>query len=282
MSRAFFTVDVEDWFQVENLKGAIERKNWAYYELRVVNNTRKLLKLLRKYNIKATFFVLGWVAERVPQLILEIYQEAHEIASHGYSHISLYEMTADRFRDDIAKSKKILEAIIDAPIYGYRASNFSITDWAIEILREEGFRYDSSFYPTSVKYRRYGFLNLEDFENIDKYGVYVNSKGFYEFPVSSLNILNLAIPWGGGAYFRILPLSIFKIGVKRIITQKNYYNFYIHPWEFDPKQPRVNGLPAIAKFKHYYGLSKTEDKLKQFLNWFKFMRIIDFISKIEG
>ena len=281
MRRAFLTVDVEDWFQVENLKGAINREDWSRYDLRVVNNTQKLLKLLRKYNIKVTFFVLGWVAERVPELILEIHQEAHEIASHGYSHLSLCKMTPHQFRNDIVKSKKILEMIINVPIYGYRAPNFSIKDWAIEILREEGFRYDSSFYPTSLKYR-YGFLNLKDFKNVNKYGIYVSSKGFYEFPVSSLNILNFALPWGGGAYFRILPPSIFRMGVKRIVAQGNYYNFYIHPWEFDSKQPRVHGTSVIAKFKTYYGLSKTEEKFKQFLGQLRFMRIIDFICEVES
>ena len=192
--------DIEDWFQVENLKTAISRDQWDEIELRVEGNTRKILALLREANARATFFILGWVAERCPELVRDIDRDGHEVASHGYGHGLVYEMTPDMFREDLLRSKNILEGIVNKPVTGYRAPSFSITPqnlWALDILKEMGFEFDSSVFPVSL-HDRYGFSGCST-------RPFVWPNGLVEIPLSVYRVGRLSLPAAGGGYFRLFP-----------------------------------------------------------------------------
>jgi len=263
--------DIEDWFQVENLKGAIDKKDWKEKELRVEKNTQRLLQILDEHNTKATFFVLGWIAERVPELIFDIAGKGHEIASHGCEHELLYNIGEKKFREDIQKSKEILKNITGKNPIGYRAPSFSITDWAIKILKEEGFIYDSSLFPADF-HDRYG--KIEGLEVNPNKAVFKISENFYEITIPVLKLMNKKIPWGGGGYFRVLPYPIYKKGIKKILNDYSSFLFYLHPWELDPTQPRVKEIKLSYKFRHYTGLKSTENKLRKLLTDFSFQPII--------
>lgn len=259
--------DIEDWFQVENLKGGVKKAEWDNKELRIVENTFKLLSILDKHNTKATFFTLAWVAERVPELILEIYKQRHEIASHGYGHELIYDLTEEEVRKDIKKSKKILESIIDDEVIGYRAPNFSITERAIDILREEGFKYDSSVFPT-IAHDRYGRINYTNL-NTNRM-VWKLPSAFYEVSISTLDVWKVKIPWAGGGYFRSIPYSIYKVGINRIINKYGSFLFYFHPWEIDHLQPRIKNIKLNYRIRHYIGLKRAEAKLNRLVKDFPF------------
>ncbi|MCT4593974.1 MAG: DUF3473 domain-containing protein [Anaeromicrobium sp.] len=269
----FFTVDVEDWFQVENLKEVILVDDWEKNKLRVKNSTNRILKLLDKTNTKATFFILGWIAERVPDLVLEIYKRGHEVASHGYGHQLVYNLSKQEFTNDLKKSKDILENIINDRIYGYRAPSFSITEWSLDVLKEEGFLYDSSMFLVSG-HDRYSKLNI----NLNGGGAIKElDNGIKEICISTNSVLGKKLPWGGGGYFRLIPYGIFKRGFKRSIRQNDGGVFYCHPWEIDADQPTVDNIRPSYRFRHYYGLEQTEKKLEGLLTDFKFGRIKDHI-----
>ena len=270
-----FTVDLEDWFQVENLKEVIKSDTWDSYELRVINNTKVLLDLFDEYAIKCTFFVLGWIAEKVPSLIKEIHEKKHEIASHGYAHKLIPMQTPKEFEEDIIKSKKILEDIIGERVIGYRAPSFSIADWAIDILKENGFIYDSSYYPFNL-HNRYGGFEKIYVMNENKMFKFPN--GLIEVPISTLKFMNIHIPWGGGAYFRILPYFIFRLGMRSIFGRNNYYLFYFHPWEIDYWQPKIKNIKLNYRIRHYTGLKKSCNKLKKLFKEFQFTSIADFLN----
>ncbi len=268
--------DIEDWFQVENLRSAIPRGDWDKYELRVEKNTLKILRILRKYNAKATFFVLGWIAERCPDLVKRISQEGNEIASHGYSHELVYNQTQTQFEEDLLRSKQVLEGITGKEVLGYRASNFSITQesiWAIDILKKCGFKYDSSIFPVSF-HDRYGFKGVGS-------RPFAFDNGLIEVPLSTVKVFNVRLPLGGGGYFRLLPYSYFRYFFKKLNKNGEAVVFYLHPWEFDFKQPRVD-IPYKYKIRHYINLSKTEIKLRQLLSDSDFETIEDFLIKFIG
>jgi polysaccharide deacetylase family protein (PEP-CTERM system associated) len=267
--------DVEDWFQVENLKGTIDKKDWEEKELRVEKNTQKLLQILDKSNTKATFFVLGWIAERIPELIKDIGRKGHEIASHGYEHELLYEIEEKQFREDIRKSKEILKDITGKNPIGYRAPNFSITDWAIKILKEEGFVYDSSLFPSDF-HDRYG--KIEGLKVNPNKRIFEIYKNFYEITIPVLKLMNRKVPWGGGGYFRILPYSIYKKGIKKILNDSSNFLFYLHPWELDPEQPKVRRIKWHYKLRHYTGLKSTENRLRKLLSDFDFVPLREIIE----
>jgi polysaccharide deacetylase family protein (PEP-CTERM system associated) len=259
--------DIEDWFQVENLKSAISFEDWEHCELRVANNTAKVLNLLDDAGTKATFFILGWIAEKCPSLVREIHARGHEVASHGYSHRLVYEMTREEFREDIIRSKSVLEETIGERILGYRAPCFSITKdslWALDILKKEGFAYDSSIYPVQF-HDRYGLAGCDGepfrWEN-----------GLFEVPLAVYKIGSYMLPLGGGGYFRLFPYFYFKYFLKKINLRKKIFTFYLHPWEFDPGQPRVR-VPLGYRFRHYVNLDKTESQLRKLLGEFAFERI---------
>jgi polysaccharide deacetylase family protein (PEP-CTERM system associated) len=266
--RAAMSVDVEDWFQVENLKPVIPRATWDIRERRVERNTTRILELLDQHRARATFFILGWIAERHPGLIRRIAEAGHEIASHGYGHDLLYTLTEAEFRSDVGRCKKILEDITGQPIVGYRAPSFSITDWAVSILQELGFEYDSSAFPT-VAHDRYGRLSGVDAAR----PILELRPGFFEVCISCLRLGNRGLPWGGGGYFRMIPYLPWRAGVRSILGSGAPYVFYIHPWEIDPGQPRVDGLGRVSRFRHYLNLNRSEDRLRALVSDFQWTTV---------
>lgn len=257
------SIDVEDWFQVENLKGVIARDTWDEQELRVERNTDRMLELMDTHGVKCTCFILGWVAEKCPALIKRISDAGHEIASHGYGHDLIYNLSHDEFRQDMTRGIGIVEDLTGAKIRGYRAPSFSITDWAIDILQDLGLSYDSSAFLT-VAHDRYGKLTGMDSGR----PITEIRPGFHEVCVSVLKVGKKGIPWAGGGYFRLFPYPIFKRGVSRILTSGNPYVFYIHPWEVDPGQPRVDGLKRSHRFRHYNNLDKCDARFDDLLKSF--------------
>jgi polysaccharide deacetylase family protein (PEP-CTERM system associated) len=272
---AVLSVDVEDWFHVENLRAAVARETWESRRLRVERNVDRMLELMGNgTGARATFFVLGWVAERCPALVRRIAAAGHEVASHGYGHELLTSLSPVAFREDVRRSKTLLEDLSSTPVLGYRAPSFSITEWAIPVLQEEGFRYDSSVFAT-VAHDRYGGLAAVRAGD----GVVELTNGFHEIPVSCLTIGSLGLPWGGGGYFRLLPYPLFRQGIDRIRRSRRPYVFYIHPWEIDPGQPRVAGLPLASRFRHYVGLGRCERRfgaLLRELRWSTASELLDW------
>jgi polysaccharide deacetylase family protein (PEP-CTERM system associated) len=267
--------DVEDWFQVENLKEVVSRAEWESCELRVVHNTGKILALLDRYRTQATFFVLGWVAERYPTLVKEIAGRGHEIASHGYGHELIYQLTPEAFYADTRYSKEILESIIGKPIYGYRAPSFSITPqsaWAVDILKGLGFSYDSSIFPTSF-HNRYGFNGTSPLP-------FKFRNGLVELPLSTQKFLGFRFPLAGGGYFRLFPYFYFQNLFRRLNRQNRGIVFYLHPWELDPQQPRKN-VRITYRWRHYINLEKTEGRLERLLKEFKFFPLSFLAENIE-
>jgi polysaccharide deacetylase family protein (PEP-CTERM system associated) len=249
-AEAAMSIDVEDWFQVQNLAGAIPRDSWETRERRVVANTDRMLGMMAEAGARSTCFVLGWVAERHPDLVRRIAAAGHEVASHGYGHELIYEIGPERVREDIRRAKGILEGITGTRVLGYRAPNFSITDWALDVLAEEGHAYDSSSFPV-VAHDRYGRLTNAPRGRC----AYQPRPGMDEVCVSSLRIAGRDIPWGGGAWFRLFPYPVFRWGVQRIIDSGKPFVFYIHPWEIDPGQPRVRCAKRTHELRHYTNLA---------------------------
>ena len=274
--KTFLSVDVEDWFQVDNLKQAITRDSWDGNVSRVERNVDVILGLLDEYDSTATFFVLGWIADRFPQVVKKIHQQGHEIACHGYNHDLVYSLTPESFRQDVIKTKNILEDSIGEKIIGYRAPNFSITDWAIDVLISLGFKYDSSLFLT-IAHNRYG--KLKDYK-VSNHSIFELKKNFYQVMLSNVDIAGIKLPWSGGFYFRFIPYQIFKRGIDKILNDKGIYIFYIHPWEFDPKQPRVKKIDYQYKFRHYTNLKKTESKFVHLLTDYKFFPIRTGVSEV--
>ena len=266
MSFILLTVDVEDWFQVENLRPHFPPNSWDFCELRVEDNTHVLLDLFDRFYVSATFFVLGWIAERCPGLVKEIKTRGHEVASHGYGHQLCYDLSSSELKEDLYRSKSLLEDIIDRPVHGYRAPSFSITQELVDLLEELGFRYDSSYNDFSM-HSRYGKM-----DGIQQYFPKARSNqknNFTELPISNLKLGGKSIPWGGGGYFRLWPFWLFKQGVIWILRQQEYYLFYCHPWEFDPDQPRVDGIRPDRRFRHYVNLAETLGRMSCFLSSFR-------------
>jgi polysaccharide deacetylase family protein (PEP-CTERM system associated) len=267
------SIDVEDWFHVENLSGAIPRETWGQHELRVERNVERILGLMCEHGVHGTWFVLGWVAERVPALVRRIAAAGHEIGSHGFGHELVGRLSSGQFHADVDRSKKLLEDIVGAEVRGYRAPCFSITDWSINVLRDVGFKYDSSVFPV-VAHDRYGRLPLV---RADEPIVEIRP-GFHEVCVSTLLFRRHGLPWGGGGYFRLLPYRVFRAGVRRILDGGRPYVFYIHPWEFDPDQPRVAGLRRSQAFRHYVNLERVEARFNALLLDFKWTTIHDLLE----
>jgi len=274
------TFDVEDWFQVENFKQYIPFSTWQNCELRVEKNVHRILDLLDSINLndptnssnpsnpsnpKATFFVLGWLAERLPHLVREIQTRGHEIASHSYGHELCREQSAKNLKIDLVKSKKLLEDITGNPVYGYRAPSFSISGHVLELIRDTGYLYDSSFNSFGLN-KRYGQIDLNG--NGGKGILHEISESFYEIPISNIGIWGKVLPWGGGGYFRLIPLSIFRQGVAKILRKEGSYLFYMHPWEVDPEQPKVEKAQLFYRFRHYTNLSRTSEKFRSFVEVF--------------
>ena len=261
------TVDVEDYFQVSAFAGNINQKDWDSHPLRVENNTHKLLDMFDEYQIKATFFILGWVAERHTELVHEIAKRGHEVACHGYSHQLVYNQSAEVFQEETVRAKNILEDIIQQPVRGYRAASYSITEkskWALDILAESGFIYDSSIFP--VRHDRYGMPDTPE----HPYRLETPAgHSIIEFPLSTAKIINYRLPIAGGGYFRLYPYWLSKMGLQQINRQHKPFIFYLHPWEIDPEQPRIDAS-WFSRFRHYNNLDKCEARLRNLMTDFQF------------
>jgi polysaccharide deacetylase family protein (PEP-CTERM system associated) len=273
-TKLIMSIDVEDWFQVENLKSAIPFNTWNKREYRLEKNINILLEIMSETNTSATFFVLGWIAKNHTSLVKLISENGHEVSSHGFNHDALTSMNIKSFKEDILKSKNVIEEIIGKKVIGYRAPNLSITDWAVDVLMENGFLYDSSLFP-SLMHDRYGKLYKYKSNNETIYEI---KKGFYEVSLSCNKIMRQNIPWAGGGYFRLIPYSIYKSGIKRILKKCQYFCFYIHPWELDPEQPKIRNVRFLYKFRHYQNLKNTENKLRVLLKEFKFNKIENILN----
>jgi polysaccharide deacetylase family protein (PEP-CTERM system associated) len=265
------TVDVEDYFQVTAFEGVVDRKDWAVYPSRVENNTRRVMALLDEHGIKATFFVLGWVAERFPLMVREMADNGHEVACHGYGHELVYNMTPESFRADVRQAKNILENITGRPVLGYRAPSYSIVErtmWALDVLIEEGFVYDSSIFP--IMHDNYGIPGAERFPH----DITRPSGTIREFPLTTLSMSlpgrTMALPIAGGGYLRLLPVGVIHWGMRRINTKENQPTvLYFHPWEVDPDQPRIKAR-LKSRFRHYVNLETTEGKIRTLLRGLDF------------
>jgi polysaccharide deacetylase family protein (PEP-CTERM system associated) len=336
--RNILTVDLEDYFQVHAFSRVVQFEDWCKFECRIERNTDRLLEVLNSVpsprpskslpcampsapceSTKATFFVLGWIAERYPGLVRRIQKEGHEIACHGYAHRLIYSQSREEFREDIKKSKTILQDITGSEVMGYRAPSYSITNksrWAFEILAEEGFRYDSSIFP--IHHDFYGMPNAPRFPFIislnrnnnfefstlnfqfgtaapqhrstatPPVGILPQSPldtrhSLVEFPLSTAKVFGQNFPISGGGYFRLLPYPLVRYGLKRINEKENKpFTFYLHPWEIDPEQPRIKTLSSRSTFRHYVNLDKTELKLKRLLSGFRFSSIKEFLRDNDG
>ncbi len=269
--------DVEEHFQVSAFWSEARRQQWDKYESRVENNTRKLVELLAQHDTKATFFVLGWVAERYPGLVKMLVGQGHEIASHGYGHEVITGQTPRMFRDDVRKAKGILEDISGKRVCGYRAPSFSITKdtkWAIPVLIEEGYLYDSSIFP--VLHDRYGMPDATPTIHLLRGEVGC----IWEVPPSTTNILGVRFPVAGGGYFRLFPYPILRQLLKRIERAGHPLVMYLHPWELDPDQPKMQGS-CLSMFRHYINLHRTEDRLRSLLADFCFTSIREALEPVS-
>jgi len=260
------TVDVEDYFQVSAFENYIERKTWDSLPCRVEQNTDRILALFSLKGVKATFFTLGWVAKRYPQLIQRIVSEGHELACHGLDHTRVTEQTPDEFRQDVIQSKQLLEDIGSVSVKGYRAASYSIGAknlWALEVLGESGFVYSSSIYP--VKHDLYGMPEAPRFAFEPE-----KADGLLEIPVTTVQLGENKLPCGGGGYFRLFPYQLSKWAIKRVNQHDGQACvFYFHPWEIDPNQPKQKGISLKTRFRHYLNLNKTEHRLSQLLDDFQ-------------
>ncbi len=254
------TIDVEDWFQVENFRPWISPDSWTDRQLRVERNVHRLLDLLDGF--ETTFFVLGWVAERLPELVRQILERGHEVASHGYNHRLCSDMASAELEKDLIRSKRLLEDITGTEVVGYRAPSFSIDNRTLAILEQCGYRYDSSYNSFEAN-PRYGQLGLSQYVKNGR-GLKVSSK-FNELPLSNLKLMGRTLPWSGGGYFRLLPYGIFHQGLRQILSRQGHYVFYLHPWEIDPSQPRVSQADRLSRFRHYCNLKSTYRKLGHLL-----------------
>lgn len=265
----YLTIDVEDYFQVLAFADIVPLDTWDTYPSRVVDNTRRILSILEKQDVKATFFILGWTANKHPELVSEINTKGHEIACHSFYHRPIYKLSPEEFKKDTAKSKDILEQITGKKIQGYRAPSYSITRdslWALDILEELGFTYDSSIFP--VHHDNYGIPDAPRFEYT------IPNSTLKEYPISTLNIAGYKLPVAGGGYFRLFPYWFTKMALQRINTaDRQPFIFYLHPWEFDPNQPKFNKARKKSKFRHYINLDKTNLRFEKLLNVFTFSSI---------
>ncbi|GAB4167821.1 MAG: DUF3473 domain-containing protein [Calditrichia bacterium] len=268
--KACLTFDIEEYFQVENLKNYYQRKNWGNFPSTVEKNVYKILSILEKWEIKGTFFILGSIAKNNPKLIKRIAYEGHEVASHGFIHEPVYHLDDDKLKQELFESKQILQDIVGEKINGFRAPNFSIDNRLIKTLKDTGYLYDSSLNYFTL-HSRYGKTDL-DYVKYD-YSIIQFENGILEFPIGTVNIFGLKIPAGGGAYFRIFPLYLFKWLTSKLLESNGVINFYLHPWELEPEQPRVKNVSAINRFKHFYGLKNTENKIIVFIEYLRTLNV---------
>ena len=268
------SVDVEDYFQVQAFADTVDRDRWESFESRVERNTDRVLRIFDDRGVSATFFCLGWIAERHPALIRRIAAAGHEVASHGWAHHLITSLTPEAFREDIRRTRRLLEDLSGNPVTGFRAPTFSIGRtnlWAFDVLGEEGYRYSSSVFP--VHHDLYGMPEAPHRPFRPN-----RDRRLVEFPMSTVQFMGRTVPCSGGGYFRLMPYLVFRQAVRRLNTQHQPCIFYFHPWEVDPGQPRMPDLSAKARFRHYLNLDRMEsrlDRLLQDFRWDRMDRVFD-------
>ncbi len=271
-----FSVDVEDWFQVGAFEKVIRRERWDGLESRVDRNTRRLLDLCAEHDVKGTFFVLGWVAERFPGLVRDIQAAGHELGTHGQDHRRVTTLTPREFRDDVQRSKATIEETAGVEVIGYRAPNYSIvreTLWAMDVLCEEGFRYDSSVFP--IRHDRYG---IPDFPRFPRPVRGTNGSALHEFPISTVRFAGANLPFVGGGYLRHGPCAFTRWGMQRLNGfERRPAILYIHPWEIDPDQPR-QPVRWLKRLRHYRNLHRTEERLVRLFSDYSFTTIREVLG----
>ncbi len=264
------TVDVEDYFQVQAFTDIIDRSDWERLPCRVECNVDRLLALFDAHEVTATFFVLGWVAQRYPKVVEAIADAGHEVASHGWEHIPVDRQTPASFSDDCSRTKSLLEDLIGRQVTGYRAATFSINDktpWAHKVLKEAGYLYSSSVYP--IRHDIYGMVGAPRFPYYPD-----GPEGVVELPITTVTLFGKNLPCGGGGYFRLLPYGISRWAMNRVNSvDKQPCIFFLHPWEIDPDQPRQRNASWKSKFRHYLNLGRTETRLKALLESFAWSRV---------
>jgi polysaccharide deacetylase family protein (PEP-CTERM system associated) len=267
-----FSIDVEDWFQVAAFASYIDRKDWDSLECRVERNVDVLLETLDKHQVKATFFTLGWIAERYPAMVGRIVAGGHELASHGYGHHMVGELGPQLFREDVVKAKAILESLAGCEVIGYRAPSFSVgrdTLWALDILAETGHSYSSSIYP--IKHDLYGMPDAPRFAH--------QRSGLLEIPATSIRLGERNYPASGGGYFRLLPYPVSRWSVQRVNrADRQAAVFYCHPWEIDPGQPRMNQASSKSRFRHYVNQTRMLGKIDRLLGDFRWGTVAQVIA----
>lgn len=267
--RNVMTVDVEDYFQVSAFERYIDRDAWDKRECRVERNVDRILGLFDHHDVKSTFFTLGWVAERYPQMVQRIVAQGHELASHGMAHVRVTQQDPSSFRDDVVRTKALLEDVSGQEVIGYRAASYSIGAanlWALDVLKETGHRYSSSIYP--IKHDLYGMPDAP------RFAFRPFDDEFFEFPVTTVRIGSKNLPCGGGGWFRLVPYRGMRWAMRRVNdTDRQSAIFYFHPWEIDPGQPRQRGLDAKTRFRHYLNLERMEGRLRQLLGDFPWGRM---------
>ncbi len=270
------TIDVEDYYQVTAFEQAIPRSSWGDYESRVVRNTERLLELFELHDATATFYILGWVAERFPGLVRRIHEAGHELGSHSYWHRLIYQLEPREVREDLIKSCDAIQDVSGVKVKTFRAPSFSITKrslWAFEVLAELGFEIDSSVYPTA--HDRYGIRDAN--RNIHR--VETVQGELWEFPMTSIGRGPLTVPISGGGYFRLYPIKATLKGLHSVNLRGKPFVFYLHPWEIDPLQPRLPHGSSISRWRHYVNLASTEAKLTRLLQSFDFASVSRVVSQ---
>ena len=276
--RNALSVDVEDWFQVGAFENTINRADWEGLNRRVEANTDACLAMFAKADIKATFFTLGWVAHRHPQLIRRIVEQGHELASHGWDHARVFTLTPEQFRDDLAKTRACLEDAGGTAVTGYRAPSFSIdkrTPWAHEILAEAGYTYSSSVAP--VVHDHYGWPEAPRFAFAP-----IADSDFLELPVTTAKLGGRTLAAGGGGFFRLLPYQFSRWAVRQVNAEAQSAIIYFHPWEIDPSQPRVANAPLKSKLRHYTNLSVMAPKLERLIDDFAWGRVDEIVADMQA
>lgn len=272
------TVDVEDYFQVSAFEPYVDRDAWSQLECRLPRTMERILQLFAEADVRGTFFCLGWVAEKYPELIRRVADQGHEIASHGYRHVRVYDQSESEFREDVGKTKALLEDLIGKPVNGYRAASYSIDDrtpWAFDVLWDSGYRYSSSIYP--IRHDHYGMRDAP------RFAFHPVRNALTEIPVTTVELSRFRFPCGGGGYFRLFPYAWSRWCIRRVNeVDHRPAMFYFHPWELDPDQPRMDGLNARTRFRHYVNLHRFERKLRRLIGDFRWVTMMDLYEGYLG
>lgn len=274
-----FTIDVEEYFQVSAMEPYVDRSRWDSMESRVAESMDRLVSILDENGVRATCFVLGWIAERHPQMVRSLADAGHEIASHGTDHRRVTHQSPDEFRESVRRSKEALEDLIGRPVRGFRAPSFSIVvgrEWALDILIEEGYQYDSSLFPI-WRPDRYGYASAEP----DPHWLVRNGGRLIEIPPATLSVFGTRLPAAGGAYFRILPPAFTRTALRACERRGVPGTFYIHPWELDPGQPRVD-TSVLTRLRHYSGLARTAARLRSLTRQFRFQTMASTVAAFQA